>query len=135
YLNGQQIGHSEISGRWRTPGMYVLKPSELPPGTLQNGPGSTNLLAVRTRGYDFHFEGISDKALDRYVFRSILFDQYFTAGDPLVPVSKFEFRGIHQESPTKLSVALHDPQRHLSVTAHYELGEFVRRKWLEIRNE
>src|ERR1700722_10947954 len=133
YLNGQQIGRRTSSGRWRKPGRFALRPSDSLYASLQFG--SSNLLAVRTRAYNFHLENISQKAVDRYVFRPWLFDQFVSIGEPFLPISHFELQGSHQESPEKLSFNLYNPENHLRVNAHYELDGIVRRKWLEITNE
>ena len=133
YLNGQQIGRRTSAGRWRKPGRFTLRPSDSLYTSLRFG--SSNLLAVRTRAYDFHLENVSQKALDRYVFRPWLFDQFVSIGEPFLPISQFEVHDSHQESPEKLSFSLYNPGNHLRVNAHYELDGIVRRKWLEISNE
>lgn len=133
YLNGQQIGRRTSSGRWRKPGRFTLRPSDSLYTSLRFG--SSNLLAVRTRAYNFHLENTSEKAVDRYVFRPWLFDQFVSIGDPFLPISHFELQESHQESPEKLSFNLYNPENHLRVNAHYELNGIVRRKWLEITNE
>ena len=133
YLNGQQVGRRTSSGRWRKPGRFTLRPTDPFYASLQFG--SSNLLAVRTRGYNFHLENISQKAIDRYVFRPWLFDQFVSIGEPFLPISHFEFQGTLQESPEELSFKLYNPENRLRVNAHYELDEMVRRKWLEITNE
>ena len=90
---------------------------------------------MRTRAYSFHLENVSQKAIDRYVFRPWLFDQFVSIEEPFLPISHFELQGSRQESPEKLSFNLYNPEYHLRVNAHYELDGIVRRKWLEIHNE
>ena len=133
YLNGQQIGRRTSSGRWRKPGRFTLRPSDSLYTSLRFG--SSNLLAVRTRAYNFHLENTSEKAVDRYVFRPWLFDQFVSIGEPFLPILHFELKGSHQENPEKLSFNLYNPENHLRVNAHYELDGIARRKWLEITNE
>jgi hypothetical protein len=133
YCNGQQIGRRTSSGRWRKPGRFTLRPSDTLYALLRFG--SSNLLAVRTRVYSFHLENISEKAIDRYVFRPWLFDQFVSIEEPFLPISNFQLQDSHQESPEKLSFNLFNPENHLRVNAHYQLDGVVRRKWLEIRNE
>ncbi|MCL4401481.1 MAG: hypothetical protein M1436_02280, partial [Acidobacteria bacterium] len=88
YVNGVEIGHDRSQGRWRSPGQYTIRPGDAAYGKLQFGTG-TNLVAVRGHGYDLHFEGISDKALERYVFRAYLFDQFVSAGSPYLRIEDF----------------------------------------------
>ena len=135
YLNGRQIGTRTSSGRWREPGRFALKPSEAAYASLNFGAGSSNLLAVRTRGYELRLKGATEKQIDRYVFRPWLFDQFVSVGEPFLPVSRFELRGSHQEAPDELVLDLYSPETKVSVAAHYELQGPVRRKWLEIRND
>ncbi len=135
YMNGELIGHRKVSGRWRLPGRYLLHPADPAYAALRFGPASRNVLAVRAREYDLHVEGISDEALEQYVFRPFLFDQFISIGDPYERVSRFEVREARQESAEKLSLVLEDAGRGLQVVAHYELDGFLRRKRLEIRNQ
>ncbi|HCC56376.1 MAG TPA: hypothetical protein DEQ47_03805 [Solibacterales bacterium] len=135
YVNGTEIGQRAVSGRWRRPGRHTIRPGDAAYATLAFGPQSRNLLAVRARGYDFHIDGVSEEALDQYVFRPFLFDQFLSAGEPYLRVSRFKLASARQESAERLSLVLQDAARELTVTAHYQLDGFVRRKWLEIRNE
>ncbi len=91
YLNGQQVGRRTSSGRWRKPGRFTLRPSDSLYASLRFG--SSNLLAVRTRAYSFHLENVSQKAIDRYVFRPWLFDQFVSIGEPFLPIAQFELQG------------------------------------------
>ncbi len=134
YVNGEPIGQRKTSGRWRSPGRHVIGPNNPAYAALRFGPESRNVLAVRARGYDLHVEGVTDDALDQYVFRPFLFDQFISIGDPYLRVSRFELREARQESPEKLHLILEDAGRQLQVVAYYELSGFTRRKWLEIRN-
>ena len=135
YLNGQEIGHRLATGRWRVPGRHPLQPTDATYESLQFGRKSKNLLAVRARGYDFHTEGLSEEELGQYVFRPFLFDQFISIGEPYLRVSKFEVRDVERDGREKARFVLRDPEQELTVTAHYELDGFVRRKWLEIRND
>ena len=92
-------------------------------------------LAVRTRTYDFHLENVSQKALDRFVFRPILFDQFVSIGEPFLSLTEFEVRESHQDNPEKVSFNLYNAANQLRVNAHYELNGIIRRKWLEIFND
>lgn len=133
YLNGQQIGRRTSSGQWRKPGRFALRPSDSLYSSLRFG--SSNLLAVRTRAYNFHLDNLSDEAVSRYVFRPWLFDQLVSVGEPLLPVSQFELRETRQVSPEKVSFHLYNPANRVRVDAHYELDGITRRKWLEITND
>jgi hypothetical protein len=135
YVNGQEAGHRAVSGRWRTPGRYALSPGDPAYAALQFGAGRKNLLAVRAREYDFHFEGISEKALDRYVFRPYLFDQFISIGEPYLCASEFVLRDARQQGPQHVSFRLENAAQGIGVEAHYQLEGFLRRKWLEIKNE
>jgi hypothetical protein len=135
YLNGEQIGHRAISTRWRLPGQYVVRPADAAYADLQFGPQSHNLLAIRARGYDYHVDGTSEEALEQYVFRPFLFDQFVSIGEPYLRLSRFELRESHQTGPEKLSFVLEDAAHQILVTAHYELDNFLRRKRLEIHNQ
>jgi hypothetical protein len=135
YVNEREIGHSKGSGRWRKPGQYTLSRNDSAYASLQFGPKSSNLLAVRGRAYDFHFGNLDDKALERYVFRPFLFDQFISIEAPFQTISKFEVKDVHRNNPEKIRFMLHDRDSELSVIAHYELNGLVRRKWLDIQNE
>jgi len=135
YVNGQEAGHSQTTGRWRVPSQYVLRPADPSYASLHFGPESSNLLAVRACGYDFRSGGIADEVLNRQVFRPFLFDQFVSIGTPFRSLSAFEVIESHRESPEKIRFVLRDAEHRWNVIAHYELSGFVRRKWLEIRND
>jgi hypothetical protein len=134
YLNGTEIGRRTVSGRWRLPGRHVLRPADAAYSSLQFGPQSSNLLAIRARGYDYGAGGLSDEVLEQYVFRPFLFDQFISVGEPYQRVSHFGLREARQDSPEKLTLTLEDSARQLMVSAHYQLDGFVRRKQIEIQN-
>ena len=90
YLNGTGIGESTVTGRWHTPGRYSLRPTDPAYGALKFGPESRNLLAVRARGYDLRTGELLGDALEQYVFRPFLFDQFISVGEPYRRVSHFE---------------------------------------------
>ncbi len=135
YVNGQEIGHRTAAGRWRVPGRHVMHPTDATYARLRFGPESRNLLAVRTRGYDFHLEGISQQVLDQTVFRPFLFDQFVSISEPYQRVSSFDLREVRQQSPDKIDFVLHNAERQLVVTARYQLDGYLRRKSLDVRNE
>lgn len=135
YVNGKQIGHRTAAGRWRTPGRHVVAPSDPLYASLRFGPGNKNLLAVRAHEYNFHFGDISKEILERVVFRPFLFDQFISVGEPYLRVSKFELQDARQDTPEKITFSLRNAEHQIDVAAHYELNGFVRRKWLEIRNQ
>src|SRR6185312_927473 len=135
YANGHEVGRSEMNGAWRTPGYYVLRPQDPAYAALHFESGAPNLLAVRTRGYDFRAPGISDELMNRQVFRPFLFDQFISIGAPFKSLSKFKLSDARQESPEQLRFSLHDLESRCTVYAHYEIKGSVRSKWLEIRND
>jgi hypothetical protein len=135
YLNGEPIGHREVSGRWRAPGRYSLRPSDPGYAALRFGEGVGNLLAVRTKAYNFHFENVPANILDRIVFHPWLFDQYISAGQPTTSVSQFQLNDVRKQGAEKIDFVLRNAEQQLEVVAHYALNGFTRRKWLEIRNQ
>jgi hypothetical protein len=135
YLNGGEIGHRTVSGRWRVPGRYAVRPGDQAYASLQFGAKFRNLLAIRARGYDYHVEGLSEEALEQYVFRPFLFDQFISIGEPYLPTPRFELKQAQQDRAESLRFVLEDSARQLVVTAHYELDGFLRRKTLDIRNQ
>ena len=134
YLNGEEIGHRTVSGRWRLPGRYTIHHADPASASLQFGPQSRNLLAIRVRGYDYSRGGLSGEALEQYVFRPFLFDQFISIDEPYLRLSRFELRETHQDNPEELAAVLEDSARQLTVIAHYQLDDFLRRKWFEINN-
>ncbi len=135
YINGIACGHSTSSGRWREPGVYTLRPGEAAHASLQLGPASQNILAVRCQAYDFHFRNLPARAIERYVYHPFLFDQYIAIGNPLLRVSDFELSGIDQKNDTHAIFHLRHPRERISLNAVYQLDGLTRRKWLEIKNE
>jgi hypothetical protein len=134
YVNGQEIGRREVDSRWRTPGRYSIRPSDPHYATLKFGKESPNLLAVRAKAYDFHFQDLPPNILDRIVFHPWLFDQYVSIGEPDDSVSSFELVDAAQDSRSRIQFHLRNAERNLDVVAHYELDGFLRRKWLEVTN-
>lgn len=133
YWNGHPIGRRTSSGRWRTPGGFAIGPTHALYAAIRLG--SPNLLAVRTGGYDLNLENVTQKALDRFAFRPILFDQFVSVGEPFLSLSQFKLRESHQASPEEVRFSLYDEIHHLRVNTHYELDGSVRRKNLTIVNE
>ena len=135
YVNGVEIGHRLSSGRWRTPGEYVLAPGSAHYSALRFGSGEKNLIAVRTRGYDKHFGGLSDEVLKHYVFEPVLADQFISVGKPYLRVADFEVRGVEQKTNRAATFDLQSLHHPIHVAVHYELDGPTRRKWLEVRNQ
>ena len=134
YLNGLEIGHRLSSGRWRTPGRFVVPPGTSLYSSIRFGSEAKNLLAVRTRGYDKHFGGLNDEVLQRYDFEPVLVDQIISAGEPYLEVSDLELRGMRQEGTRRVVLELRSPALDVSVTGCYELEGAARRKWVELTN-
>jgi len=134
YVNGKEIGHRVSQGRWRTPGQFTLAPKDPAYASLRFGPGEKNLLAIRTRGYDKRFGGVSDEVLRHYVFEPVWADQLISVGPPYLQISDFEVQEIKQADPTKVAFELRSASQEVHVTAHYELDGPTRRKWAEIEN-
>ncbi|HMD86590.1 MAG TPA: hypothetical protein VKO18_18035 [Terriglobia bacterium] len=137
FLNGQLVGKWQKSGRWRDPQELSLNPGTPEYRALRIGPGEKNLLAIRTYQVDRRYEGMRDEILDRYIFEGRLCDQFISVGQPYVHVADFKLR---HWGPTGTAARpgyifeLSNPEHELELTAHYELHDFVRRKWLEIKN-
>jgi hypothetical protein len=137
FVNGQSAGKWQKSGRWREPEELRVVPGTPEYGALRFGPREKNLLAIRTRQLDRRFEGMRDEILDRYIFEGRLCDQFVSVGQPYVHVSDFNLRSWRQAGTSAApgyAFELTNSEQELELTAHYELHDFVRRKWLEIRN-
>jgi hypothetical protein len=132
YVNGALVGQRTSSGRWRTPGHFVVKPGDGAYGGLRFG--GPNVVAVRTHSYNLTFAGLNPFTLDRYVFRPYLFDQFVTVGEPFLDTAKMELRGVKQESATRLRVDVAAPEVGLEMAIHYALAGNLRQKKLEVRN-
>jgi hypothetical protein len=137
FLNGRLIGNWQKSGRWRTPEELSLAPGSPEYAALRFGPGEKNLLAIRAYQVDRRFEGIREEIMDRYIFEGRLCDQFISVGQPYVQVSDFKLNRWRQEGTSERPgyvFELSNPEQQLDLTAHFELDDFVRRKWFEIRN-
>jgi hypothetical protein len=137
YVNGKMLGNWTKSGRWRTPEVLIVQPGSREHGALQFGSGAKNLLAVRTRHYDKRFEGIRDEILDRFIFEGRLCDQFISVGEPYLRVADFKLRNWRQEGEgdqPKFVFSLANTQEQLELSATFELDQFTRRKWFEIKN-
>ena len=135
YVNGMPIGHWTRCGRWRTPEEIILWPDSVPYQSLGFGEGRRNLLALRMHRYDKRFAGLNDAIWDRFVFDARLYDQFIAVGRPYLHVSDFELVARHRESEEDHYIfELTNRQESLQLILHYELEEFTRRKWLELKN-
>ena len=134
YMNGQEIGHRLSEGRWRKPAQFTLAPSHPAYAFVRFGPGEKNLLAVRTRGFDKRFGGLTDEVLKHYVYEPVWADQFISVGAPYLQVSDFELHQIQPQESDKGVFALRSRAHRIRATIHYELEGPTRRKWLEIEN-
>lgn len=134
YLNGEAAAHSTASGRWRSPGKYVVNPGDAAYASLRFGGESKNVLAVRCRGYDYHVIGLPEKAVERYVFRPFLFDQFVSYGEPYRKPSGWELSDVRQDARNQIVFQLRDTAARMGVSLHYSLDGRFRRKWLEVTN-
>ena len=134
YVNGIEIGHRTVQGRWRTPGQFSLTAASPAYASLRFGAGERNLIALRTRGYDKHFGGYSDEVLRHYVFEPSLADQFITVGQPYLHVTDFEVAELNQSSPAKVTFLLRSQSLGIHASVNYELDDPTRRKWVEIEN-
>ena len=135
YLNGAEVGHRTVSGRWREPALFTLSPGTSGYSAFRFGEGEKNLLAIRTREYDRHFGGLSEEQLQHYIFPAVMADQFISIGDPYQSIAEFEIRGLTIENQSKAVFDLHSPALDVGVSACYELGGRTRRKWLEVENK
>jgi hypothetical protein len=137
YANATLIGHWKGSGRWRMPNELVVYPGSHEYKALRFGGDNKNLLAIRTFGCDKRFEDVSNEVLDRFIFDARLVDQFIVVGKPYLDVSTFKLTGWHQaregERP-ECVFALTNADAQLQIEMHYELAEFTRRKWFEVKN-
>ncbi len=134
YVNGLEIGHRESSGRWRSPGQFAVAPGSPVYSSLRFGRDEKNLLAVRTRGYDKHFGGLSDEVLKHYVFEPTLVDQFLSVGKPFLRVSDFEVQEFGATGENQVTFDLRSASQPIQVSARYELDGPTRRKRLTISN-
>jgi hypothetical protein len=134
YANGKEIGHRVAKGRWRMPGQFTLVAESAAYASLRFGPGEKNLLAVRTRGYDKRFGGLSDEMLKHYVFEPVWADQFISAGRPYLQVSDFEIQEVKQANSSRVIFELQSPSAGVRASAYYELDGPTRRKWVEVEN-
>jgi hypothetical protein len=137
FLNGKPVGNWKHSGRWRTPEELALAPGSPEYSAFRFGRGERNLLAVRTYQVDRRFEGVREEILDRYIFEGRLSDQFISVGQPYLHISDFKLKHwqqIERAERPELVFELSNSEQQLGLTVHYELDEFVRRKWFEIKN-
>ena len=137
FLNGKPVGNWKRSGRWRTPEELTLQPGSPEYSAFRFGEGAKNLLAVRTYQVDRRFEGVREEILDRYIFEGRLADQFISVGQPYLHVADFKldhWQKIESAERPGLVFELSNAEHQLGLTVHYELDEFIRRKWLEIKN-
>ena len=144
YVNGVEVGKRSSRGRWRDPAQFRIAPGSAGYASLRFGSSGPNLLALRTHGYDRHFDDLSEDILVRYLFNlyyaptSAFYDQFITVGNPYLHVSDFEVASVRLE-PTDhgpgLVVEMRNPEAAIKVLLHYELEGFLRRKWAEVINE
>jgi hypothetical protein len=138
YLNGTYVGHRSSSGRWRTPGEFTIRPDSPQYGALRFG--AKNLLAVRTYQFDKRLPGMSEDISDRFHFSTgdrSLCDQFIAVGRPYLAVSDFRLRTWKREGTEerpRCVFELYNEKEQLEVSLHYELEQFLRRKWLQVRN-
>ncbi len=100
YLNGIEVVHRTAQGRWRAPGNFKVAPSDPAYASLRFGPGTKNLLAVRTRGFDKRQGGLSEELLKHYVYEPFWVDQFVSVG-----LLTLRFRISSSESVDKQSHA------------------------------
>jgi hypothetical protein len=134
YVNGREIGHRLSRGRWRTPGEFRLGAASSAYAALRFGPGAPNLLAVRTRGFDKRFGGLSDEVLKHYVFEPVWVDQFISVGAPYLQVSDFMVEELREAGPAQADFELSSLSAGVRVRLHYELEGPTRRKWVEVEN-
>jgi len=137
FLNGKPVGNWKSSGRWRIPEELALDPGSPEYSAFRFGGGERNLLAVRTYQADRRFEGIREEILDRYIFEGRLADQFISVGQPYLHVSDFKldrWQKVESEEQPGFVFELSNSEHQLGLTVHYQLDEFIRRKWFEIKN-
>lgn len=137
FLNGKPIGHWQRSGRWRTPEEVTIAPGTPEYSALRHGQGQRNLLAIRAYGIDRRMEGIREEIQDRYIFEGRLCDQFISVGQPYVRVSDFKLKRWSQQGTAERPeyvFELECPGQDLELAVHFEVRDFVRRKWFDIKN-
>ncbi len=139
YVNGTELAHWQKSGRWLTPEEVTFRPGSPGYAALRFGAGRKNLLAIRAYQTDKRSRGMREEILDRYIFEGRLCDQFISVGEPYLHLQDSDFklttwRREGSDERPHFVFELADLPEQLQVTAHYELDEFIRRKWLEVKN-
>lgn len=137
YVNGSLAGHWTASGFWRAPKEWTVQPGTAAYQQLRFGAGRKNLLAFRTYQFEKLRPGVPEQALDHCTFQGRLYDQFISVGPPYLHVSDFTLEEWRQEAagerPHYVFELSHVGEQ-LHVTLHYALDEFMRRKWVEVKN-
>ena len=87
FVNGEEAGARELSGRWREPTPFVLDPDH--PGYKALKFGGKNILAVQAGRMNKLTPEMDPAETVRYFFRSRLVDQFVTVGVPDKRVERF----------------------------------------------
>jgi len=137
YVHGNLIGHWTSSGFWRVPKEWAVQPGSAAYQLLRFGAGQKNLLAIRTYQFEKLRPGVPEQALDHCTFQGRLYDQFISVGQPYRHISDFKLDEWRQEAGGERPhyvFQLSNTDEQLQLTLHYELDEFMRRKWLEVKN-
>ena len=117
FVNGEEVGARELSGRWREPTPFVLEPDHPAYRALQFG--GKNLLAVQAGRMNKLTPEMDPAESVRYFFRSRLVDQFVTVGIPTTESSDFRLKeywpaiyGLPPANPTAKTEAGYYPLRH-----------------------
>ena len=163
FVNGEEAGTRELSGRWREPTPFVLDPDH--PGYKALKFGGQNVLAVQAGRMNKLTPEMDPAESVRYFFRSRLVDQFVTVGVPTKELSDFRLKeywpaiyGLPPANPTAKTEAGYYPLRHwasggdrdwmwcmfwaedeaanVQVIYHFQIrsGEPLIRKKVEVRN-
>ena len=87
FVNGRQIGVRELSGRWREPAPFVLRPDDPEYSCLRFG--TDNILAVQVGRLNKLLPGTIPAESARYYYRSRICDQFVAVGSPVRTISEF----------------------------------------------
>jgi len=124
YINGELVGQSAPSGYWHDSPKYVLSPGDEAYKCLKFG--SSNVLAVQTKGLDRRFPGMSEPDAERYSPHSIVADQYISVGDATRDISAFKLLN-HTESVVDGRADVHlllaNDEEQLQVDVHYWVNQ------------
>ena len=90
FVNGEEIGSRELSGRWREPEPFILDPSHSAYSALRFG--ADNLVAIQAGSLNKMLPDMIPAEAEHYLFMSRVSDQFVTVGPPTKDISDFQLK-------------------------------------------